>query len=397
MFVQWFREMAMSPDSVLLYRVDVTFVKDAGERSCYVGGQPMIRQVRNKTLFSFLLATGLCVCVLLGCRFFSKTNMFEGTAAKDAGDAFRKKLGGPVKTLSLEIEPDTATLKAQDPKNPQHVDEYRYVKGLVMGPTPVKLNLLENNLDKTLFDLDEINLAATPTVARTAIERAKVEGGKVKKMTIERSLSLATDMTKSGAVRWSIDIEGTRETASAVADPKGNILGLDLSQTARAAQFSTYSADTLREAAPKIKEAFGGKVKLLELLIYDKFMSFTAKSPRNGELTHYKYDINGVTTSALSNMSDPTPIQVRTGQLKLEDLYFDLDEVNLALAPDLAKKALQRLNFTDGKVSLFKISRKPRKFMGKDLVTAWDVSCQQGRKSASAYYDLAGNEIEVNR
>lgn len=357
----------------------------------------MVKQIRNKTVFSFLLAIGLCICVLLGCRFFSKTNMFEGTATKDAADAFTKKLGGPVKALSLEIEPDKATLRAQDPKNPRNVDEYHYVKGLVIGPTPVKLNLLENNLDKTLFDLDEINLAATPTVARTAIERAKVEGGKVKKMTIERGLSLTTDMTKSGAVRWNIDIEGTRESASAVADTKGNILGLDLSQTARAAQFSTYSADTLREAAPQIKEAFGGHVKLLELTIYEKYLWFKAKSPRDGEITQYKYDINGVTTSALSNMTDPTPIEVRTGQVKLEDLYFDLDEVNLALAPDLGKKALQRLNFPDGKVSLYSIARKPRKFMGKDLVTAWDVSCQQGRKSGRAYYDLAGNEIEVNR
>src|SRR5260370_10939859 len=188
----------------------------------------MITQVRNKTLFSFLLATGLCVCVLLGCKFFSKTNMFEGTATKDAADAFRKKLGGPVRALSLEIERDSVTLKAQDQKNPKNVDEYKYVKGLVIGPTPVKLNLLENNLDKTLFDLDDINLAATPTVARTALERVKIEGGRVKKMTIERGLSLATDMTKSGAVHWNIDIEGTRESASAVADTKGNILGLDL-------------------------------------------------------------------------------------------------------------------------------------------------------------------------
>ena len=357
----------------------------------------MIKKVRNKTLFSFLLAISLCACVLFGCKLFSKTNMFEGTTAKDAADAFRKKLGGPVKALSVEIEPDSATLKAQDPKNPQNVDEYKYVKGLVMGPTPVKLNLLENNLDKTLFDLDDINLAATPTVVKTALERVKIEGGKVKKMTIERGLSLTTDMTKSGAVRWNIEIEGTRESASAVADTKGNILGVDLSHTARAAQFSMYSAETLREAASQIKDAFGGHVKLIELLIYDKFLSFKAKSPRDGEITQYKYDINGVTTSSLSNLSDPTPIEVKMGRFKIEDLYFDLDEVNLALAPELAKKALQRSNFPDGKVSLIIISRKPRKFMGKELVTCWDVSCQQGRKSARVYYDLAGNEVEINR
>jgi len=102
----------------------------------------MLKLIRNKNRFSFLLTVGTCLAVLLGCKFFSQTNMFEGTAAKDAADAFRKKLGGPVKALNLEIDHDSATLKAQDPKNPQNVDEYKYVKGLVMGPTPVKLNLL---------------------------------------------------------------------------------------------------------------------------------------------------------------------------------------------------------------------------------------------------------------
>jgi hypothetical protein len=64
------------------------------------------------------------------------------------------------------------------------------VKGIVLGPTPVQLNLLERNLKDTLFDLDEINLAATEKLTQTALERAAIEGGKVTKMTIERGLSL---------------------------------------------------------------------------------------------------------------------------------------------------------------------------------------------------------------
>jgi hypothetical protein len=354
----------------------------------------MLKQTRTRKLWSFWLTVGICLSVSIGCRLFSKTNMFEGTAATDAVEAFRKKVGGPIKALSVEIEKDGMTLKAQDPKNPENVDEYKYVKGFVTGPTPVRLNLLEKNIDQTLFNLDEIDLAATARVATTALERAQIEGGKIKKMTIERTLSIATGMTKSGNVRWTIEIEGTRESASAVADGKGNILGLDLSQTARAAQFSTYSADTLREAAPRIKEAFGGKVTLLEVTIYDKYLWFQAKSPKDGEITQYKYDINGVTSSELSNLGDPTPIEVRTRQFKIEELYFDLDDVNLAMAPELGKKACARLNLSDGKVSLYKIERRPqRKFLSKELITRWSVSCQQGRKSGYVDYDTTGNEL----
>jgi hypothetical protein len=354
----------------------------------------MLKQTRTRTLWSFWLTVFICFSVSIGCRLFSKTNMFEGTAATDAVGAFQKKIGGPIKALSVEIEREGMTLKAQDPKNPQNVDEYKYVKGFVTGPTPVRLNLLEKNVDQTLFNLDEIDLGATAKVATGALERAQIEGGKIKRMTIERALSIATGMTKSGTVRWTIEIEGTRENASAVADGKGNILGLDLSQTARAAQFSTYSADTLREAGPRIKEAFGGKVTLLRIVIYDKYLWFQAKSPKDGEITQYSYDINGVTSSELSNMGDPTPIEVRTRQFKIEELYFDLDDVNLAMAPELGKKACARLNLPDGRVSLYTIERRPqRKFLSKELVTRWSVSCQQGRKSSYVDYDLTGNEL----
>ena len=358
----------------------------------------MLNQRQNKHLVSSLLALGMCASALLGCKMFAKTNMFEGTAAKDAVEAFRKKLGGgPIKAVSLQIEPDSATLQAQDPKNPDHVDQYKYTRGIVVGPTPVQLDLLSNNLDKSVFNLDDVDVGATATLAKKVLDRAKIEGGKIRRITIERALSLATDMTKSGPVSWHIEIEGSRESASAYADPKGNVRGLDLSQTARAAKFSMYSADTLREAGPQIKDALGGHVKIVKLVIYDKNIFFTAKSPKDGELTNYQYGINGVAANTLSNMSDPTPIQVRMHEFKLDDLLFDLDEVNLALAPEVGKKALEKLGYTDGRVSLYQIERKPRKWLGKDLITVWDVACTQGRKSGDVYYDMAGNEVEVNK
>jgi len=324
--------------------------------------------------------------------------MFEGTAAQDAGEAFKKKIGEPVKVLSLEIERDVATLRAQDPKNPQNVDEYKYVKGFVAGPTPVRLNSLESISDGTLFDLNLIDLGATEALAKAAMERTKVEGGKVRKMTIERGLQIASNVSKSGNVRWTVEVEGPRESATATANSKGQIVGLDLSQTARAASYSAFSPEVLRDAGPAIKEAFGDKVKLFELNINDKYIWFKALTPGSStEVTQYKYDINGVTTSQLSNLTDNTPIKVRMSRKnKLEDFLFDLDAVNLQTAPELGKRALSRLGFTTGKVEQYKISREARDFWKGDLETRWDVSCRQGRKTGSVTFDLSGKELEVS-
>jgi hypothetical protein len=161
-----------------------------------------------------LIAISLILGSLLACNLtnmLSKPRMFEGSATEEAGAAFKKKLGGPTKALSLEIESDSATLRAQDPKNPQQVDEYKYFKGLLTGPTPVQLNIMDKYLwfqaqdpkkpdefnyykfdlngvrrdrpvelrsilgpksditpEDFLFDLDEAKLAKTPDLAKAA-------------------------------------------------------------------------------------------------------------------------------------------------------------------------------------------------------------------------------------
>src|SRR5258708_31530265 len=97
------------------------------------------------------------------------------------------------------------------------------------------------------------------------------------------------------------------------------------------------------------------------------------------EVAQYKYDINGVTTSQLRNLTDNTPIKVRMSRKnKLEDFLFDFDAVNLEMAPELGKKALSRLGFSSGKVEQYKISREARDFWKEDLETRSDVSCKQG-------------------
>lgn len=359
-----------------------------------------LKQSLCKTRILALLAAGILFPASLACNFSAKLHtdetMFQGMVMKEVAAAFQEKLGGRVKALSLEVEKDSATLRAQDPSNLGNVYEYSYAKGLILGPSPVKLNVLERKLDGTLFDLDEINLAATESLAHKAVEQTRLDGGRVTKMVIERGLKLASDVSKTGGVRWVVTVEGTRENASAYADMKGNIVGLDLSQTARAAQFSLYSADALRESVPKIKEAFGVDVKLYELIIYEKYLCFKVLDPKKqGELNQYKYDLNGVTIYTLRSNIPPLMPRPRNPKLKLDDLLFDLNEVSLESAPDLGKKALERLSLGGGQVSFFKVTREPRSSKQSALVTRWEVSCKDGRKSGTVVYDLSGKELDA--
>ena len=233
-------------------------------------------------------------------------------------------------------------------------------------------------------------------LANEAVKSTGVDGGHVTKMVIERGLSLATDMTKSGTVRWEVTVEGPRESASATANVKGEILGVDISQTSRAANWSAFKEETLKDAVPRIKQAFGGGVKVFEITIYDKYVMFKAISPRDKELTTYQYNYNGVTMNQLHNIGDSTPIQVRmSDKHKLDDFLFDLDAVKLDMAPALGKKSLERLGFTNGRINHYSIQTEEDPFgRRKDLQTQWTVSCQEGRKSGMVMYDLAGNETK---
>jgi hypothetical protein len=75
-------------------------------------------------------------------------------------------------------------------------------------------------------------------------------------------------LVKGGNIEWTISVEGTRENATVQANAKGELTGVDLSQTAQAANVNYYEGTTMQDAAPKIKEGFGGRVRVLQLIIY---------------------------------------------------------------------------------------------------------------------------------
>lgn len=373
--------------------------------------------IKPKSKLASLTAIFLMIGALLACnlsKMMSKTNMFEGTEMQDAVAAFKKKIDGPIKALSLKIEKEIVTLHAQDPKNSQHVDEYKYAKGLVLGPYPVELNMLERNLDQTLFNLDDVNLTATAALAKAAVERTKLEGGRVTKMEVERGLNLsaalegsANQLIKSGSVQWRVTVDGTREHASVVANPNGDITGVDLSQTSQAATVNYYEGDAMSRAAAQIKEAFGGHVKLLEVIIYTKYVWFKAQDPQKpNEFNQYKCDINGVSRDRAVSKLDLRSIVGSDN--KVEDALFDVDEVNFAKTGELAKAALDKLQIDGGTVRSMTISRELGRMMPKsaprDIIPRepdekeikWDVSVT-GARSKTGYvtYDRQGNQKKV--
>ncbi len=150
----------------------------------------------------------------------------EDTAIEQAVGAIKEKLGGgKVRALKVSITPDEVTLHAQDPNDRRHVDEWRFVRRKsflqpqsVSGPRPVQLNLINKDLEANLFDLDEIQFAASAKLIEAAIGRAALEdAARVTQMEIERQVYILPTPS-SGPVHWTVDVRSGRESAQIIGD-----------------------------------------------------------------------------------------------------------------------------------------------------------------------------------
>jgi len=347
-----------------------------------------------KNLLTNCLVVSLLVCAGLSCKLGGlipgKTNYFEGDSAQKAAAAIREKIGKPFNTAEVFIDKDEFRVHAQDPNNPKNLDEYKYVAGFVTGPNPVKLNGMNENLEKSSFPYDEINFAAIPEFARQAIEQAGIEDGKIYRMTFQRGFALTeTGAGSLGNARWHIEIKGTREDVSAAADPKGKLLGVDLSRTSRAKDYKVITKEELQKAQDALKNALGADTQVLEILIYETSVSWSIPNRQNPNVQDsYQYGINGLTNKELMKM--PT---IKTSIR--ED--FSLSEINLPDAAVFVQKAKERTNMPDATVSVISIRRELISVTGKVFHTTYRVSLKKGVNEGGVEYDNNGNEIRVYR
>ncbi len=147
--------------------------------------------------------------------------LFTGTGLADAVAKFKEKIGGPLKVMDITVYKNRVIINAQDPKKPENVDQYTYANGVVEEPVPVQLSG-GGNLEDNLFNVDDVNLAATETLARTALDKITVEGAQLSHMAIKLNLPF------SKSVMWRSFVNGTRKNGFVDANAKGEVTKVQL-------------------------------------------------------------------------------------------------------------------------------------------------------------------------
>src|SRR5687767_11255344 len=240
---------------------------------------------------SGLIALAIVLLVVLGCGGLKnilpkKGQYFDGDAAQTAAKAIKDEIGKPFKVTEIFIDDDEFRVQAQDPNNPKNVDEYKYVAGFVTGPTPVQLGGMVDNAEKSSFPFDEIDFEAVPKFCKDALDRADIEGGKIYRLTFARGFALTDEGAGAlGAPRWHIEIHGARENVTAAADPKGDLLGVDLSRTSKAADYKLLTEAELTKAQGMVKKLLGSRTEMIEMVFYDKHFGFKVPNPENPKVS----------------------------------------------------------------------------------------------------------------
>ena len=318
---------------------------------------------------------------LAGCRPDTSTkSLFDANVAQEAAKKVAAKLKPPVRVLSIEITPSSLVLQAQDPSKPTHVDSYTYSvpSGMlgafgadwVSGPEPVELNLINAKLEENLFNLDDVDLSRVAETAREAVERAALEdAGEVKSIRIQRRLYLLP-AAHSGGVEWSLAISSGRESAGAIADAKGRIERMDLSQTRRA-QTLNLLADGPRvaEGFARIREFFGPGAVLKRARISRGDISVIAR--KSGQppqsAAAYRWNLNGLAESL-------EPLIAMPGKESHEEDFFAVDEPAWSKLTKLTAEAIEKTGIAQGRVGSVEVERTASAFAKRPV--EWHIEVE---------------------
>jgi len=347
-----------------------------------------------------------CGILLASCRVGDPGSLYndpEGLAEVLA--LIKTRVGEHPRVLAVAVEPGGISIKAQDPGNRRHIDEWRTGRvsaaGIywdrLSGPSPVSLDLLNPDLEANLFDLDEVTFAALPALVRAAVARARLDDpARVTRMEIARPVFILPTPS-SGAVRWSIHVTSGRESAQVYADPKGNILNADLGDTNRAKTLDILKEpEFVADAVRALRASVGAGPVLVKVAISAHSIGFETNIPdknyplpMSGSLSPrevYTWNLSGL-HRAIGSINTDAALGVRNAP-------FGVDEADWSVLPKLFAAAKEQLGMPKGRITDVEI-RKPTGGVGTPVLL-WTVAVTDpDREKGTVTADVTGAVKQV--
>jgi hypothetical protein len=107
-------------------------------------------------------------------------------AGPAAFEALAQRLGAPLNVLRVVFDAETVEIDAQDPRQPMHVNRYRYEQGRLDDGEPVPVGRNQRQLEARLFRPEKTDLARLPGLLLRALSDVNAEDGEISHVILER-------------------------------------------------------------------------------------------------------------------------------------------------------------------------------------------------------------------
>ncbi len=306
----------------------------------------------------------LAVCGSAAANFLDDNGQFAFAVG-----VLRSAVGPHARVLTITADPDGVAIDAQDPRNHDHIDRWRYGQDTVLhaipvkrlsGPQPADPTLINPDLEANMFDLNAIDFAAAPMLLAAAVARAQLQdAAAITRIEIARRIFLLPN-PGSGDVRWTVAVSSGRERAEIYADARGNIIGADVSGTLRAENLDLFKTpDLVAQGAAAFRDIIAAAPVLTRVGIEKKTMSFgtTMRDQTLGKMmvgmaatSVFTWDLNGlqqrlgaIDVGVAMGTTSPTP--------------FSVGDVKWAIAGKLEQDALAKVAIPRAAVTRIEVKK----------------------------------------
>ncbi len=176
------------------------------------------RRLPKATLLALLaLVAGCRAGTLSPDEFAARWPYAAGTVYTGKGMArvmseLERRAGGPIEVTHVSLGPATAHFTVQNPTRPENLDDWTYIGGRFLAPSPTRS---DDSFTGDLFPLRDLRPEVIPAVVARATRELALEGGRVVGISISR---------RRGEPTISVSVKGTRNTGSATFSIAGLLL-----------------------------------------------------------------------------------------------------------------------------------------------------------------------------
>ncbi|MGV1013574.1 MAG: hypothetical protein ACOYB4_01235 [Methyloceanibacter sp.] len=302
-------------------------------------------------------------------------------------------LGSDIRVREVDFSKTGISVLTEHPSKESYTISYLWnLNGVSRSPVDsMDVRGMVGKEDDVAFKFSELDFSVLPNLKKAALEKLKLDGGKIVRLKAER---LVTGL-RAPQLSWIVDVEDAEgEKGRVIADTSGTILEV-IEPESRRPKLDWLAGSTIRATLDRIFAKFPKDTKFRTILINDERGNVEVEDPlKPGELASFIVDDTEITPFGTAFPDEFLDMGSGPPQRFTAE---DMAGYDAATLDTLKQRTLERLGLKDGKIFRLTFERgnvfvpSPR---GHVLVEI-RADPPRGRNGGRVTYEPDGTELDV--